>query len=194
VIYRLLSPLHLFLHHKPVRQIFFISQMRKWRLRELTCPVETARLAWEIYSINCYTMRKCREEKWRRNPPQQRKIRKVYQKEHSPELFFFHHHLNNKLFLKAEFHSCIQRKQKNFCNIEPKLEALKTLKMFVSLWPVFSFQFYSWFGKVISQHASDKLKDLMIGLYWIYHDDSILSTAITVVQKRKFPILTYLRY
>lgn len=54
-----------------------------------TVMVETAHLAWEIYSINCYAMRKCREAKWRRNPPQQRKIRKVYRKDHSPELFFF---------------------------------------------------------------------------------------------------------
>lgn len=38
VIYRLLSSLNLFVHHKPVRQIFFISQMRKWRLGELTYP------------------------------------------------------------------------------------------------------------------------------------------------------------
>lgn len=87
--------------------------METWRVNlPRIVMVETARLAWEIYSINCYTIRKYREAKWRRNPPQQRKIRKVYQKEHSPELFFFHHHLNNKLFLNAEFHSCIQRKQR----------------------------------------------------------------------------------
>lgn len=67
--------------------------------------VEIARQAWEMCIINYYAM-----GKWGRNPPQQRKIRKVYQKDHCPELLFFHQHLNNKLLLNAEFNSWVQSK------------------------------------------------------------------------------------
>lgn len=71
--------------------------------------VETASLVWEIHTINSYAVGKCRS-KVKTKSTTVKKNKESLSKDHSPGLFFFHQHWNNKLLLNAEFNHWVQRK------------------------------------------------------------------------------------